>query len=233
MSERDEAIAHADSELEAIGVDVTLGEWPPSSASAARLRIEPAEVIEARKQLQVAQLLAFESLAQALGALSEPSSVRTDVGIGRELARWWSSGAFALVRSRARLVLRMNREMDIVERQILGQEPPASRQQRWRQAVEAFESAGVALTRGDPEAALLHGVIATRARLAALIQDEAEGTGLDIGVLRALPSVVGFAQLCILADETVRRLRAGDRVDPGVARSVGPRVHPGASRVHA
>lgn len=216
LAELHRAIAEADVELAAAGIDVTLREWPPSRASAVELALAPEDPLVARKQLQVAQLMAFEQLTRVLGALTKPSGREVNALSGEEISRWWEAGAFALVRAHGEQVLRLTRAMQVLERRILEEQEPEPRQERRESAAESFQMASAAYRLGDPEAALLHAVRAARARLASLHESGELPRDFDLAVLRTIPAYDDQARLLQLAQEAVNRMLSGDDLDPGV-----------------
>jgi hypothetical protein len=141
-----------DAELRNAGVDIVLPDWPPSPEFV--LSQDSADPQARWRLVMVAQLQALELLVEASNALAEPSGVTTDLRRDREVRRWWESGAFALLRSRARLVERLTHELDAAEAALLREEGG----RRSSEAYDAFQLAATAYRRGDPEAALLHGL---------------------------------------------------------------------------
>jgi hypothetical protein len=140
-----------DAKLQQAGLDVMLPDWPPSAEFV--LGEDPADPQARWRLVMVAQLQAFELLVEAANALTEPSGVSTDLLRDHEERRWWEGGAFALLRSRARLVERLTYELEAAEAALL-----AGDRRRRDEAYEAFDLAATAYRRGDPESALFHGI---------------------------------------------------------------------------
>jgi hypothetical protein len=158
-----ESYTERDERLEQRGVDVRLPDWPVSPATVLGLDSHNPE--EHWRGLLFANLEAVELLTAALGPLGEPSGVAVDLLTGEERRRWFESGAFALVGSRARLVERLSRRLDAAEALLLGRTgsvPVASRDD----AIDAIQAAGIAFRRGDPEASVWHLVRAARIAVA-------------------------------------------------------------------
>lgn len=153
-----EPYAERDERLEQRGVDVRLPDWPVSPATVLGLDLHEPE--GHWRGLLFASLQAVELLTAALGPLAEPSGVSVDLLTGEERRRWFESGAFALMGSRARLVERLSRQLDAAEAPLLGtgSAPVASRED----AFDAMQAAGIAFRRGDPEASLWHLLRAAR-----------------------------------------------------------------------
>jgi hypothetical protein len=198
---------HVAHQLTAAGVDVALPEWPASSQLV--LSLDRADPAENWRLVMIAQLQAFELLAQSLGALTEPSGVEVDVLGQRELRRWWEAGAFSFLRSSARLVERLTHEMEAAEAAILAQEPPRPR----NVAYAALGLATAAHVRGDPEAALVHalrcGSICVGASTSPEITDK-------WAALRSRPDRVVLAELLERAEEIVDAYSRGDAAGPAL-----------------
>jgi len=119
--------------------------FPVDARFAEEIEIEPGPEQEAR-QLCVAQLYAVTALLDAMQALKQPTAVRFDSHSGVSHS-WWESGAFALVRARANVAIKVNRELDARSRGVEIVERP------W---IEEIATAGSCLSNGLPEAALIY-----------------------------------------------------------------------------
>ena len=220
------ALTHAlearDERMQEAGIDVVLAEWPVSEERLLGL-LDAVDTPEGQRSLLVvAQLQAVELLAQAFAALSEPSGVRVELLGARELDRWWESGAFALLKSRALLLRGISVELDALDAEILNE----TAKQR-REATDALMAASIAYRRGDPQASLLAAVHA-----AALIvpvpagaeQGRWDALGLD-------SDFVKLRQLLEQAEAVVQDLLQGRRVSWGFALPIAGALLPRVQRL--
>jgi hypothetical protein len=225
------AIAQADMALEAAGVDVRLYEWPPRPEGALELELAPEDAQVERRQLQIAQLVAFEQLALALGSVTEQRGVRIDLIAGRETARWWEAGAFALARLRTQLVLRIVERIEAADAVVLGAGAQPRRQRSWTQAVQSLDAAQAAASRGDPEAALLHALCSARERLRALRVDGELADDFSWSDLQRVDALVQVGRLLELAEDAIRRHVGNTAMDPGVALVLARSLLPAVQRL--
>lgn len=181
------------------GAERIIEKWPLGPAEAARL--ETHAIGEAAlAQEEVALLYAIKELADATGALSEPSTFEHDL-MTRETTSWWDSGAFVHARDAANLALRTWYSVKSAEAGAGGTPsrggPPAG----WTW----LQSAHRALAAGLPEAALMYGVLAVNAPpfITAEGNRSKERAGTVLG------------ELGELASRGVDALFAGEPVSPG------------------
>jgi hypothetical protein len=111
-----EAVSSAEARLAAEGHVMTLEEWPPSPETAASLDLAADDPIVRYRQLQVAQILAIEQLARALGALTSPTNSRI-TAMSHE--HYWSSGGFERVRTLGGFVMRVANELSQCEAAVI------------------------------------------------------------------------------------------------------------------
>lgn len=212
---RMEQAAH---DAEAAGLDPTLTTVPLGLDVVADLDFDAAG--EARwHQLQLAQLVAFEALLGGLNGLHEPTAERVDL-MTQEVERWWESGAFALVRSRAALLARVTRELEHVEAELFGSPKVSPAHMARSAALELVQAANVALRRGDPEGALLHGHSALRLRAMSVLGEAAvDGESVEQPgkLFSTLPSLAAFEAQLSLLDTAVERMARGEGIDVGVS----------------
>jgi hypothetical protein len=205
--------------LEAAGLDATVDQFPPGVRQLLALELD-ADPERRRRQLQLAQFDALDQLLSALQGLRHPSTAALDPRTGQATQTWWDSGAFALVRVRARHLARVTLGLLNAEHAAIaaatgqaatvpGQvSPPAQPPPWWAHLQLGAE----ALRRGDIEAVLLHAHLALAARfadasslidaVAAPFGDEAEGEAAKT--------------LVVKLEEAIQRLAAGAGVDLGV-----------------
>ncbi len=187
----------------------------PSNAHTVSVHPTPEQ---AWRQLQLAEMTALERLLQALGALKSKRTAETPRP-GAEEEGWWQSGAFALVRLRARQLSRAARALDAAEVRLLAEKgkdaPPRSVQLDggW---VDRLELARAADSRGDPESVLIHLRLALRERAAGLAGCDADA--LDESFERRLAEdsrLAGLSGPLSAMCEASRDLSAGRPVDLG------------------
>jgi hypothetical protein len=205
--------------LEAAGLDATVDQFPPGVPQLLALEFD-ADPERRRRQLQLAQFYALDQLLSALQGLRHPSTAALDPRTGQATHTWWDSGAFALVRVRARHLARVTLGLLNAEHAAIaaatgqaatvpGQvSPPAQPQPWWAHLQLGAE----ALRRGDIEAVLLHTHLALAARfadasslidaVAAPFGDEAEGEAAKT--------------LVVKLEEAIQRLAEGAGADLGV-----------------
>jgi hypothetical protein len=109
-----------DARLRAAGIDPHIYEWPydPDYFKSLRADLDP---VGYRSQLVVAQLVVVRDLVASFKALVEPSGKRGELRNGSlSIERWFESGAFSLFRERARLLLRVTREVERSSEELLG-----------------------------------------------------------------------------------------------------------------
>lgn len=151
-------------EMASVGVDSRIEEWPLSDGRLAAL--DPAPDAEERsKQSGLAHLNAFVDVIETFESLQEPANITVSFNQeGESVERFWSAGAFALLKDRLWLLERLTREQDrdvaaaIAQQEAknLGRPPTADT----GDAFERLRLGTHALTRGDPEAAIFHGLLA-------------------------------------------------------------------------
>ena len=117
-----QGIREVEQRMEEAGVDPRLQQHPLDASIVAGFQLD-AGLQQRWQQLQAAQIIGLESLMRAVGALGEPSGRRVQLRSGASES-WWEGGAFGLVRSRARLLLRVTRELERCQAQLLGDAMP-------------------------------------------------------------------------------------------------------------
>lgn len=185
--------------LERAGIDPRL--YPPLLAQeTVDALAQPADRETGWRRLLLARVLSVEPLAKAVGAVTEPSSNELSVSSG-ERRQWWESGAFALVRARARLLVRLDRLTATAERALLDAEQGSAAFDPGIDAYERVLLAGQARSLGDPEAALLH---IRHALLGVLRTHERDASGDRVGGrLAELPSLTEYGTPLKLLDDVV------------------------------
>jgi hypothetical protein len=151
-------------EMASAGVDSRMEEWPLSEGRLAALNPAP-DTEERSKQSGLAQLNAFLDVMEIFQGLQKPANITVSFNQeGESVERFWSAGAFALLKDRLWLLERLTREQDRdVAAAIAPQEaesrggPPAA---DLGDAFDRLRLGTRALTHGDPEAAIFHGLLA-------------------------------------------------------------------------
>jgi hypothetical protein len=210
------AVEETDEKLQAAGVDPKIYSWPFDPDLVKRLRGDP-EPRERRAQLVIAQMIAIRELLVAFKALSEPSGEQLD-SVSESRTEWFEAGAFSLLKDRARLLLRVTREVDRATAVLLGQEVPTKLDLSVEAAFASLRSARDGYSRGDLEAALIHCRAALRGALESLpFISAGDERLLTPGLLfsRVL-SLNDYAASLQLLDAEVEALQ-GRAVDPGIA----------------
>lgn len=224
-----------DARLRAAGIDPRIYEWPYDPNYFKSLEADP-DSVGHRSQLVVAQLIAVRELLLAFKSLGEPSGECGQLRNGSlSIEKWFESGAFSLFRERARLLLRVTREVDRSSEQLLGESGPKKRDLMIEAAEESLTAARLAQARGDIEAALLHARSALSNVLRSLpfIGIDEERLLAPGRLLAEVPSLAGFASALRLLDATVERLGDGP-LDLGVGVPLADGILPLVSRiVHA
>lgn len=210
-------VAAADRALRSAGIDPQIPAFPLPPEDLARLTFTPDE--ERRwRQLQIAEVESLMALLAAVEAMRTPSAHRVTLATGATES-WWEAGAFALVRARLRLLVRVSDAAAAAESRVMKQE--VSEQDNAHDFFDRLRLAGEAVGNGDPEAALVHGLIALRLRV------ELEGVEPPGDLLERLANDVRLgdeATLLRLLAEAAATLGAGRALDVGAAVLVVPRA---------
>jgi hypothetical protein len=120
-----------------------------------------------REQLEIAQMVSLERFLQMAQALTNPSGESINL-MTQARTEWFESGAFSLFRDRPEVLLRLTREIDELDAELLG-EPKAPILDRSLDAsFGSLKSMRRAVFHGDFDAALIHGRAALRGVLASL-----------------------------------------------------------------
>lgn len=197
-------------EMASAGVDSRMEEWPLSEGRLAVLNPGP-DAEERSKQSGLAQLNAFVDVMETFEDLQKPANITVSFNQeGESVERFWSAGAFALLKDRLWLLERLTREQDRdVAAAIAPQEAENSGGPPAADIGDAFERLRLgtrALTYGDPEAAIFHGLLAVARALGApsegiagkLAEDPGEGESRlsedEIQILRMAIGVVARSQ---------------------------------------
>jgi hypothetical protein len=208
-------VAAGDRALRAAGVDPQVPAYPLAVEEIARLSLEPDD--ERRwRQLQLAELDALVLLLAALEAMRAPSA-QTIYLDEQRVETWWEAGAFALVRDRVGLLVRVSEQAALAEAAVMNTSfdsaPPAF--------FDRLRLAAKALEHGDVEAALVH------ARLALPLRAALECDSVPDDLLERLandPRLVDDAPLLRLLEQAATKLAAGEALDIGTATLVAPRA---------
>jgi hypothetical protein len=203
--------------------DVRLDHWPPTPEEIVGLEVEPTSREDKRTQLEQAQILVLELLIKSMGEFAEAMAELSDGANGRVL---WEAGAFAIIRDRAALALRITRELDAVDAMELESDRVSDEELIRARAFEALHTGRRALLHSDPEAALLHCLRAARARLASFAPEG--NSALDFSSLPEPNRSVLPVKMLTLAEEVIGREVDGRPINAGVslmlAHALLPRV---------
>ncbi len=199
-------------EMASAGVDSRMEEWPLSEGRLAALDPAP-DTRERSKQSGLAQLNAFVDVMETFESLQKPANITVSFNQeGESVERFWSAGAFALLKDRLWLLERLTREQDRdVAAAIASQEgessdgPPAA---DVRDAFERLRLGTRALTHGDPEAAIFHGVLAVACVLGVPMEEIAEKLAEDPGAGESRLSE-DEVQILTMAIDVVVRSQSG------------------------
>ena len=150
-------------EMASAGIDWRMEEWPLSEERLAALDPSPGAE-ERSKQSGLAQLDACVEVLETFKGLQKPANITISINPdGESIERFWSAGAFALLKDKLWLLERLTREQDRdVAAAIAEQEEgePSTRQStKGGDSFERLRLATQVLTHGDPEAALFHGIL--------------------------------------------------------------------------
>lgn len=166
----------SDTELGELGLDSTVPEDPLPLEAVAELVRNP-DLQERRRQLQQAQLHAFELTITAVQWARRVEPRLPDRITGEAAASWFESGAFALIRSRAQLLVRITDILEQVETELVrvahGDNPQTERALEVPRFLQHRRLAAEALAHGDVEASLLHSAVTVRRLVAEIAAVEA------------------------------------------------------------
>jgi hypothetical protein len=166
----------SDIELGELGLDSTVPEDPLPLEAVTELIRDP-DLQERRRQLQQAQLNAFELTITAVQWARRVEPRPPDRITGEAAASWFESGAFALIRSRAQLLVRITDILEQVETELVrvahGDNPQPERALEVPRFLQHRRLAAEALAHGDVEASLLHSAITVRRLVAEIAAVEA------------------------------------------------------------
>lgn len=204
-----------DRAAEAAGLDPRLPALPLAPEEIAKLTLDP-DPERCWRQLQLAETEALMLLLDALQGLREPSAQTIYIDEQR-VETWWEAGAFALVRERAALLVRVSEELARAEAARMGTEAgPAA-----PDFLDRLRLASSALGHGDFEAALLHARQALELRAALQVEPVPDDL---IERLAADPRLADEAPVLRLLGDAAERLRRGDAFDLGAATIAAPRA---------
>lgn len=172
-------------EMASAGIDSRMEEWPLSEERLAALDPSPGAE-ERSKQSGLAQLDAFVEVLETFKGLQKPANITISINPdGESIERFWSAGAFALLKDKLWLLERLTREQDrdvaaAIAEQEEG-EPSTTRSAEGGDSFERLRLATQVLTHGDPEAALFHGMLILTGALGVPIGHIAEKLAEDPG----------------------------------------------------
>jgi len=210
------ALQETDEKLEAEGIDPKIYSWPYDPDTVKRLQPgkDPAS---RRSNLVIAQMIAIREVLEASKALQEPSGEEIDL-VAQARTQWFEAGAFALFRDRAKLLLRVTREVDRVTDGLLGDPALPKLDLSVEAAGESLRAAGAAYSRGDLDAAIVHSRGALRGVLESLPFIESNDPRLSEpgALLSKVPSLQEYASALSLLDAEAMAI-SSRRVDLGLA----------------
>ena len=208
--------AAGDRAADTAGLDARLPALPLSPEEITRLTLEP-DPEQRWRQLRLAEVEALVLLTDALHGLRQPSAGTIYVDENR-VETWWEAGAFALVRERAELLVRVSEELANAEAAVLGRTTDTTPSSA---LLSRLSLARDALGRGDVEATLLHSRIA----LALCAGVEVDVLPADfVAQLANDARLAAEAPLLRLLDRAAEKLAAGEELDLGAAMVTAPRA---------
>ncbi|MGN6275846.1 MAG: hypothetical protein ACTHNP_07950 [Solirubrobacterales bacterium] len=210
------ALQETDERLEAEGIDPKIYSWPYDPDTSKKLQ-PGSDSASRRSNLVIAQMIALREVLEAYKALQEPSGEEIDLR-AQSRTQWFEAGAFALFRDRAKLLLRVTREVDRVTDALLGDLSPPKLDLSVEAAGESLRAAQAAYSHGDLDAAILHSRGALRGALESLPFIERDDPRLSEpgALLSQAPSLREYASgLCLL--DTEANALSNRRVDLGLA----------------
>jgi hypothetical protein len=206
--------------LEGAGIDPRIPELPPFSGQIAQLQHAPDDE-QYMRQSQMAQLMAFELLAQAVGPLLGSRGDAETTLTGGMAAPRWQSDAFTAARERALLLARLVRAGADAEQRLLGTSPGVPRIAT--AGIERLGLARSAWSRGDPEAALTHAHLATRLLIADVLGVTTDALPTDLPQRLSSQSALGdLSGMLQLTERLVIVLSGGAEPDLSVCALLVP-----------
>jgi hypothetical protein len=196
-------------QLRDAGFDTTVPAYPMPASAYGEVSFDP-DPERHWLQLQLAQFDALIALLAALETMRAPSARRVELPSG-QTEIWWEAGAFDLIRTRARGLLRIVAAADAAEDALLGKEDAAAPAGAVFERLELLRGA---IDRNDVEAALLHAERALRLRAGL------DGRPVPADLLERIATdqrLGDEAVLIRLLDEAVRRIHEGRPLDLGAA----------------
>jgi hypothetical protein len=160
------AITDSEDQLSQAGIDPKVYTWPGDPDAFRRL-VGTSDVRKRREQLEIAQMVSLERFLQMAQALTNPSGESINL-MTQARTEWFESGAFSLFRDRAEVLLRLTREIDQLDAELLGEPKPPLLDRSLDASFGSLKSMRRAVLHGDFDAALIHGRAALRGALASL-----------------------------------------------------------------
>ncbi len=207
-------VAASDRALRTAGVDPTVPTFPLAAEELVEITLAP-NAERRLRQLQMAEVEALMMLLAALEAMRQPSAHEIKLGSG-EVESWWEAGAFALVRARLRLLLRVSEEGGAAEGVFTGAPAPAPAPPFF----DRLRLASDALSAGDIDGCLVQTALALNLR-AALEGDAPD----DLLARLAADERVGVERVLLpRLQEAAATLADGRPLELGAAVLLAPRL---------
>jgi hypothetical protein len=199
-------------EMASAGVDSRMEEWPLSEGRLAALDPTP-EPEERSKQSGLAQLNAFVDVMETFKDLKDPANITVSFNQeGESVERFWSAGAFALLKDRLwlleRLTLEQDRDVAAAIATGEGESPGPPTGADIGDAFERLRLGTRALTHGDPEAAIFHGLLAVASAVGVPSEEVAGKLAEDPGEGESRLSE-DEVQILTMANRVVARSQSG------------------------
>jgi hypothetical protein len=197
----------ADRALRRAGVRVQYSNYPPTADQLEAVMLTPTAE-QLCRQLELAHLMALQSLLEALEGIRRPSGQRITLP-DNSVETWWESGAFLLIRLRAEHLVRVVEELRLAHAALSQAGDVGSKAPHF---LDHLKLAYRALQHGDPEASLLHSSIALRSRC------QLEGGDMPnclLEHLAAQPQLATYRSLLLKFQGAVERLANGFPLDLG------------------
>lgn len=205
-----------ESALRESGFDPSIARFPIGRDEEIALTLQP-DAEHRFRQLQIAELEALALVVDAIQALASPSAA--EVTATGQRRTWWEAGAFDLVRRRVEYLRRVSEAAGRAESDVVGR--GADDEDTLGHVLDRLRLASDAVSRGDPEAALIHCSLALSERI------EQEGGSSPPDPIAHLAACIDDERAAALLTQlgvAVSTLDRGESLEIGAAALLAPRV---------
>jgi hypothetical protein len=209
--------------LRAAGFDPTLTfSNPMPDAQLREVALLDGPVGEFRR-IAIARMLALQDFLTVTGAIFEKPNRLFREAEG--WTDWWSSGAFELIRARAKLLLQLHEEAEAFTHRLASSDGPEVDRQM-RSMLYHLDAARRLVVSAEPLAALAHQLAALRLRILASGDPTDEAIAAPVSVLAArCPSLAPIAEALGVAEQTIVKTARGDASDLATASVLAYQLH--------